>query len=250
MYEPGKILKAGTATSDNEGLPSAATSYVLDMTQPSPAWQATATPMAFPRSYLNLTILPDGQVLATGGGTTTDKANFSTAVYEAEMWSPTTKRWTTMSRAQVPRLYHSTALLLPDARVLVAGGGRTGCTHPCPVPALLDQQNAEIFSPPYLFKGARPTISSAPTSATYGGNIAVQTPDAARIGSVSLVKIGSVTHSINQDQRFLQLPFAAAGGTLNVQAPANANLAPPGYYMLFILDTNGVPSVAAMLRLQ
>ena len=113
-----------------------------------------------------------------------------------------------------------------------------------------DQLSSEFYSPPYLFKGARPTISSAPGTATYGGNIAVQTPDAARIASVSLVKIGSVTHSINQDQRYLQLPFAAAGGTLNVQAPANANLAPPGYYMLFILDTNGIPSVAAMIQIQ
>ena len=86
----------------------------------------------------------------------------------------------------------------------------------------------------------------------------MQTPDVARIASVSLVKIGSVTHSINQDQRFLQLPFSVAGActfsvppaTENVQAPANANLAPPGYYMLFILDTNGVPSVAAMVQLQ
>ena len=78
----------------------------------------------------------------------------------------------------------------------------------------------------------------------------MQTPDAARIASVSLIKLGSDTHSFNMDQRFLQLPFAAAGGTLNVQAPANANLAPPGYYMLFILDTSGVPSVAATLQLR
>ena len=122
------------------------------MTQPSPAWQATAS-MAFPRSYLNLTVLPDGQVLATGGSTTTDKANFAAAVYEAELWSPVSKAWTTMDRAQIPRLYHSTALLLPDARVLVAGGGReNGRSQPDPK----DQPNAEIFSPPYLFRGARP----------------------------------------------------------------------------------------------
>jgi hypothetical protein len=98
--------------------------------------------------------------------------------------------------------------------------------------------------------GARPAIGSAPATATYGRTITVQTPDAARIASVSLVKLGSVTHAFNQDQRFLQLPFAMVSGALNVQTPANANLAPPGYYMLFILDTNGVPSVAAILQLQ
>jgi len=123
MYQPGKVIKAGTATADNQGHPAAATTYVLDMNQPSPAWQQTAS-MAFPRSYLNLTILPDGTVLATGGSTTTDKANFAAAVYEAELWSPVTKSWTTMSRMRTPRLYHSTALLLPDATVLAAGGGR------------------------------------------------------------------------------------------------------------------------------
>ena len=123
MYLPGKVIKCGKATADSEGSPAVATTYVLDMTAPSPAWQATA-PMAFPRSYHNLTILPDGQVLVTGGGRTTDKANYGTAVLEAELWNPSTKTWTTMSRAQRPRLYHSTALLLPDATVLVAGGGR------------------------------------------------------------------------------------------------------------------------------
>src|SRR5262245_6805317 len=200
MYQPGKIMKAGTATADNPGLPSAATTYVLDMTQPSPAWQTT-TPMAFPRSYLNLTVLPDGQVLATGGGTTTDKANFSTAVFEAELWSPSTKTWTTLSRSQVPRLYHSTALLLPDARVLVAGGGRTGCgtPRPCVVPAAGDQQNAEIFSPPYLFKGPRPTISTAPASVRVGKSFSITTPDAARIASASLIALGSVTHSFDEN---------------------------------------------------
>jgi hypothetical protein len=90
----------------------------------------------------------------------------------------------------------------------------------------------------------------APATATYGGTIAIQTPDTARISAVSLVRLGSVTHTFNQNQRFLQLPFTIVSSTLNAQAPANGNLAPPGYYMLFILDSNGVPSVAAILQLQ
>jgi hypothetical protein len=245
MYLPGKVIKAGTATADHQGYPAAATTYVLDMTQSSPAWQQTAS-MAFPRSYLNLTLLPDGTVLATGGSTTTDKANFAAAVYEAELWSPVTQKWTTMARSQTPRLYHSTALLLPDARVLVAGGGReNGRSQPDPK----DEPNAEIFSPPYLFKGPRPSITSAPSTIQYGNSFAVATPDVARIASVSLIALSAVTHAFNENQRFVPLAFEQASGSLNVHAPANGNLAPPGPYMLFIVDTNGVPSVAAMTRL-
>ena len=201
--------------------------------------------MAFPRTYHTLTLLPDGTVLATGGGITTDAVALSGAVKAAELWSPVTETWTVMASMSVPRLYHSTALLLPDARVLIMGGGRFFGQ-----PDSTDQLSAQIYSPPYLFKGTRPTITAAPATASYGGTIAVQTPDASRIASVSLIRLGSVTHSFNMDQRYLQLPFTANGGSLTVQTPANANLAPPGYYMLFIVDTTGVPSVAATMRVQ
>jgi hypothetical protein len=129
---------------------------------------------------------------------------------------------------------------LPDGRVLSAGGGRFG----------VDQPSAEIYSPPYLFKGPRPTITSAPTQVAYGASFAVQTPDAATVSAVSLIRSGSVTHAINMDQRFMSLTFQAGSGTLTVHAPANGNLTPPGHYMLFILDGNGVPSVAKILRIQ
>jgi uncharacterized repeat protein (TIGR01451 family) len=244
MYLPGKVVKCGTATQDNEGHPAAATTYVLDMTQPTPQWQATA-PMAFPRSFHNMTVLPDGQVLVTGGSTTTDKANYAAAVYAAELWSPTTLTWTTMSSADRPRLYHSTALLLPDATVLVAGGGRrNGRSQPDP----RDQQNAETFSPPYLFKGPRPSISSAPGVLTYGTSFTVDTPDASRIANVSLIALSSATHSYNENQRFVPLTFTAGTRSLTVQAPGSGSIAPPGPYMLFLVDNVGVPSVATMVR--
>ena len=245
MYLPGKVLKSGTSTDpDMPVFPSSATTYVLDMTQPLPAWRETAS-MAFPRTFHTLTLLPDGTVFVTGGGDTTDAVGVSGAISYPELWSPASETWTTMASMQKPRLYHSIALLLPDGRVLAAGGGRfNGVDEPT------DQVNAEIYSPPYLFKGPRPTISSAPATATYGGTITVETSDAARIAAVSLVRLGSVTHAFNQNQRFLELPFEIVSGVLTVQAPANANLAPPGHYMLFILDTNGVPSVAAILKLQ
>src|SRR5712692_1397364 len=147
MYEPGEVMKSGGAWDDGVGTPSVA-SYVLDMTQPSPAWRQTA-PMGFARAVHNLTLLPDGNVLVTGGSSNSDVSDPASAVYNAELWSPTTETWTTMADMQVPRVYHSTALLLPDGRILVAGGGRFGGP---------DQISAEIYSPPYLFKGARPTI--------------------------------------------------------------------------------------------
>jgi hypothetical protein len=144
-----------------------------------------------------------------------------------------------------PRLYHSGALLLPDARVLVLGGGRFNTVN-----EPTDQLSSQIFSPPYLFKGPRPVISSAPSTATYGTAVTVQTPDAASIGSVSMVRLGSATHGFNQNQHIAPLQFTAGAGSLSVQTPANANLAPPGYYMLFILNTSGVPSLASMVQLQ
>jgi hypothetical protein len=242
MYLPGKIIKSGTAWNpDYPPAPSIANTYVLDMGQTSPAWRQSS-PMAFPRTQHNLTLLPDGTVLATGGSRNSDVFDLAPAVYEAELWSPTTETWKTVARMQVPRVYHSTALLLPDGRVLSAGGGH-------PEGFGVAQFSAEIYSPAYLFKGPRPIITSAPTAPLqHGGSFFVQTPDASRIAMVSLVRTGSVTHAFDANQRFLPLTFQQASGGLTVQSPGNAYLAPPGYYMLFLVDTNGVPSVGSFVR--
>jgi hypothetical protein len=241
MYEPGKIMKSGSSADVNASTaPSLSTTFTLDMTQPSPTWQQTAN-MAFPRSYHNLTLLPDGSVLTTGGGSTRDGVNYANSVLPAELWSPVTKTWATMASAQVGRLYHGSAVLLLDGRVLVAGSGRAG-----PDP----QFSAEIFSPPYLFKGPRPTISSIPGTATFGSTFFVGTPNGAAITSVTLLRISAATHAFNMDQRFLKLNFSATAGGLNVVAPANGNVAPPGYYVLYVLNSTGVPSVGAVIRIQ
>lgn len=237
MYLPGKIVKSGTSSPEFADNPAHPTTYVLDMTQVLPLWRQTAS-MAFPRAHHNLTLLPDGTVLATGGGRITSMSDGSQGVFEAELWSPATESWTTMAPMQVPRLYHSTALLLPDGRVVTAGGEPGTRQH-----------NAQIYSPPYLFKGARPTISAAPATIQHGIPFFVETPDASGIASASLIRPGSVTHGFNMDQRFLPLSFQPVTGGLELQAPAHANLAPPGSYMLFIVNTAGVPSVASFVRL-
>jgi hypothetical protein len=240
MYRIGKVLKTGTAvTTDVSNVPSASTAYVLDMSAASPAWRQVSS-MAFPRAYHNSTILPDGTVLITGGGSRTEGKNSAYAVYDAELWSPTTETFRTLARMQTPRQYHGTALLMPDGRVLVAGSGDS---YGGP-----DQTVAEFYSPPYLFKGARPTISTAPSELQYGAPFAISSPDAASVASVTLIRLGSVTHQFDEDQRYLELAFSRSGVTLTIQAPANANLAPPGHYMLFVVNGSGVPSVASIVR--
>jgi hypothetical protein len=222
--------------------PSAATAYVLDMNQPSPDWRQVAS-MAFPRTYATMVLLPDGNVFVEGGGQTTAATDLSGAVLQAEIWSPSTETWTTVASMATPRLYHSTALLMPDGRVLVAGGGRfNDASEPT------DQPSAEYYLPPYFFKGTRPAITSAPSAVQFGQTIFVQTPDAAQIASVALMRIGSVTHNFNTSQSYVPLTFQVVTGGLNVQGPANGNLAPPGYYMLFIVNTNGVPSIASFVK--
>ena len=244
MYLPNEILKMGTsADPSTDNFASAATAYALDMTQATPTWTQVAS-MAFPRTYHNSTLLPDGTVLVTGGGLNTEPTDTFHAVLPAELWSPVTQTWTTLASMNAPRLYHGTALLLPDGRVMISGGGRSvGCPD-----GATDQLSAEFFEPPYLFQGPRPTITSAPAQLSYGQNFTVQTPNAGQIAKVSLIRFGAVTHAFNVGQHFLPLSFTAGSGSLTVTAPANSNLAPPGNYMLFIVGTNGVPSIAAVVQ--
>ena len=183
----------------------------------------------------------DGTVLATGGETDKNGGNIANAVYAAELWSPQTQTWTTMASMHKPREYHGTALLLPDGRVLESVGADFG--------NVTDEKSAEFYSPPYLFKGARPTITQAPSQIQYGSNFFVETPDGADIKSVALIRSGAVTHFFDQNERYLPLSFTTATGGLTITAPVDGNLAPPGYYMLFIVNSAGVPSIAPFVQI-
>lgn len=227
LYDDGKVMRAGGAD------PPTATCEVIDLGASTPQWSFTGA-MATPRRQHNLTLLPDGQVLVTGGSSAAGFNEPSGAVHTAELWNPATGAWTTLASCTRYRGYHSTAVLLPDGRVLSAGGD--------------NEPNAEVFSPPYLFQGARPVISSAPSSVTYGQQFQVGSADAGTVTAVNWIRLGSLTHAQNWDQRINRLAFSASGSTLTVTAPTNPNLCPPGYYILFLLR-NGVPSVGAIVRI-
>jgi len=239
-YAPNKFIKAGSAADDGFSGNSVNTAFTLDMSQPGATWQPTSS-MQFPRSFLNLTNLPDGTVLATGGDTDKTGFNDAHAVLAAENWDPATGQWKTLASMTTPRLYHSVAVLLPDGRVYTAGGGGD--------PGVPDHKDTQIYSPPYLFKGARPTITSAPSTPQYNSNAFVATPDAAAITKVTLIRTGSVTHAFDENARALSLNFSVTAGGLNVQMPQNGNYAPPGYYLLSIVNGNGVPSISSYVRL-
>ena len=218
---------------------------MIDLSQAVPVWQYTGS-MAQARRQLNATLLPDGRVLATGGTSSPGFTDPAGGVRAAEVWDPDSGNWTTWASNQVTRVYHSATLLLPDARILHAGSGDGGEYGGIP---LLREPNAEIFSPPYLFRGARPSITSAPGFVGYGQQFFVATPDAGQVVRATLVRPSSVTHGFDQNQRFVELSLVRVAAGLELAAPANGNLAPPGDYMLFIMNSAGVPSVSRIVRL-
>lgn len=246
MYDVGKVLVVGGLTPGSAS--ATKTAEIIDLNG-SAAWQYTS-PMAYARQYLNATLLPDGKVLVTGG-TSLPNNDASGAIFAAEIWNPATGKWSLAASTFTRRQYHSIALLLPDGRVLVAGGGWNGGAnndgfHP----------DAELYSPPYLFNqngalAARPTITSTPQRVGYGEKFTVQTPEANAIAKVTWIRLGSVTHHFNMNQRINHLSFSKqSASALQVTAPSNRRLAPPGHYMLFLLNGNGVPSIAKIIQIQ
>ena len=236
MYSPGRIMKCCAETSDSSD-GSGAETTVINMDDVVPTWRPTAS-MANQRVNQNLVVLPDGKVLVVGGFNTDPLV--SDFVLAAEMWDPATETWSTMASMTIPRSYHSTAVLLPDARVLMAGQYAVD-------PA--DDFLGEIYSPPYLFRGARPRIAASPTVVNYGTPFAVASPDAATVVGASMIGLPATTHAVDMGQRYVPLTVSIVETTVTVDAPANAGIAPPGYHMLFLLNQDDVPSKARVVRL-
>jgi Galactose oxidase-like, Early set domain len=158
---------------------------------------------------------------------------------QVELWDPATGQWRLGPPQAENRAYHSIAMLLPDGRVISAGDDVHGGT---------DRDTAEIYEPPYLFKGARPTITWAPGAVRTGTSFEVDTPDA-NITRATLIAPSAVTHAADMNERSLSLSVSQRAGGVTLTAPASAAIAPDGYYMLFLLTDQGVPSVAKWVRL-
>lgn len=255
-YDIGKHLVVGGGKLTEGGIanvPTKTSAIVNSNTGLVPTVTASGS-MSSGRRQFNATVLADGSVLATGGETnaaTSIHVDLDNAITAAERWNPATGVWTLLASSSRIRQYHSTATLLPDGRVMTGGGGVCGT---CMDVGYLEK-NVEYFMPPYLYKkdgsgqlAPRPVISTAPTAIPINTNFSVTSSQAANISKVGLVGLSDVTHGVDQGQRYVPLKFSVSGTTLTVTGPPNGGVTPPGYYMLIITDSAGVPSVAKMVQ--
>ncbi len=222
------------------------TTETIDLSQPSPIWVEGAT-LDDPRYNHMLLFLADGSLIVVGGNA--GPGHYSQPVQAAEIYSFATQQWTLMASQLGVRAYHSVANLLPDGRVFSAGStsGDTWMNNGQTLPTY--NHYFEIFSPPYLYNGTRPTITSSPATISYGQQFSISTPDADTISSVALAMPSADTHADDMNQHYVPLQFSIGAGSLTVTAPVNGNLAPPGYYMLVIVNNNGVPSVMPFVQI-
>ena len=236
-YDPTVMLFGGGSTAT-------ATTELIDLGSQSPAW-AWGPDMSQPRIEMDAVLLPTGKILALGGSPS-DEVGSS---LNADLYDPASNSFSSAGANTYARLYHSVALLLPDATVWIAGGNPLRGNW---------ESHMENYQPAYLFTrdgnnnvvaATRPTIASAPASIAWGGQFSVSTPDAANISQAVLVRPGSSTHAFDMDQRLVGMSFTAGSGSLTVTAPPNSKIAPPGYYMLFLINNKGVPSVASFVLL-
>ena len=235
---------------DYSGKFAAPDSESFDESNPSAPWKAAPSNI-YGRGHANTVLLPDGSMVEVGGGVganndtavTTDPLHYALPeTRHIELWDKHTGQWKLGPEQTEARAYHSTALLLPDGRVMSAGDESNGDGDPAHV------DTAELYEPPYLHRGPRPQISSVSDQIQAGAGFGVTTPDT-NIAGASLVAPGAVTHGVDMNQRVIQLDVTHGTGCVSLRAPA-ANVAPPGYYMLFLLNDQGVPSVAKFVKLQ
>jgi hypothetical protein len=231
-----RVLVFGGVKDPSKDLTATETAELIDFGQTPYAWEYAA-PLRDKRVNACAILLPDGNVIAVGGNS---KGLFDNPVQNVEVFDPITGTWSPVAPMSVPRGYHSTAILLPDGRVLSAGT----------TPFDRHELRMEVFSPPYLFKGARPRIKEVSERVSYGQPFEVRYEYAGAIQSAVLIRPGAVTHAFDMDQRYVELRFDRQGtDRLSIEAPPDEHIAPPGYYMLFLLSDQGVPSEAKFVQL-
>lgn len=226
----------------------------INLGESTPTWQPTGPRQGAAagriRRHLCPVILPTGQVFLSGGVTVSDPEN---PVREAEIYSPAidwaagtysgAESWTTAEAAQVTRNYHSVALLMPNGRVWTAGSSIRAQQGD---PSTVGEKRIEIYRPAYDGAVGRPQITAAPVEVAYRETFEVRTPQAATIRRVALIRAGSITHAFDSDMRYVAASFTHAGGDrLTVTAPPHGGVAPPGHYMLWVVDANGLPCTQA-----
>jgi hypothetical protein len=224
----------------------------IDLSVAVPGWTDTA-PRALAgsprRRHCCAVLLPTGEVFVCGG-VSDDNNSDTSAVLEAELYNPETDAWNVLERATVPRNYHSVALLMPDGRVWTAGGN-SNAQQSFPAPGVDNRElRIELYEPSYYGRPDRPQISNAPAQINCGQTFTVESPHADEIDRVMLLRTGSVTHAFNSDQRAIELKHHRGRGNLQIEAPPNTNIAPPGDYLLFLLNRENIPSVGRFVRVR
>lgn len=249
MYDEGKILTTGGSVRYSAGSSVYDTAYAIDINDENAVTVEKQDPMNYGRNYQTGVVLPNGEVLIVGGEQGNRAFNDSRAVYRPELWNPETGEWSLMDNHDIPRTYHSVALLLPDGRVMAGGGGLAGAGSP------VNHPDAEIFTPPYLFNedgtlAARPVIGNGSDSVGYNESFSISMDTDMPITEFNLVRMSAVTHGVNTDQRFLSVDFTNQGNNnYQLNSPDNGNIAPPGQYMLFAMNDKGVPSEAKIIQI-
>jgi hypothetical protein len=234
MFAPDKVLLIGSDDS----------AWIMDMSGPTPVFQRTDD-VTGGRIWSNLVVLPDGRVMISGGSAVDNQ--LTGVDNTAAIWDPATGHWTIEANAAIPRLYHSDTILLADGSVLSLGGG---------APGPLTNLNGEEYKPGYLFDvtgapAVRPVIEDAPAQVQPGTEFTMHVDNPASITTLALMPFGAVTHSFDMSARRLELPFTVqADGSLKVDLPANSNLLTPGYWMLFAINNNDVPSIASTVQVK
>ncbi|OJF15843.1 radical copper oxidase GlxA [Couchioplanes caeruleus] len=223
---------------------------IIDLNQKKPRYEP-GPDLPAPARYLSAVLLPDDTVFTTGGssgyrgGKYGDKTRSD--LFNAQIYRPAENAFATAAESTVGRNYHSEAILLPDGRVVTMGGdplydesGKGPGTF---------EKRIEVYSPPYLFQGARPTITDGPATVQRGTTVKFTSPEAAQIKAARLVRPSAVTHVLDVDQRSVAVDITPTGDdTLDLSIPKTKGLVPSGWYMLFLLDNKGVPSVARWVQ--